>query len=206
MADFYMYVLYLNYLLLFIAGLVGVFKFNILKKVEKQYFFYILFILLIEAINNILTRFFNFLDTSFLYPYYILGDFLLLTTLFIRKLNLSNYWLGCVFILAIAFLSNNLFFNIFSNDYGKVISNIIIVCFSGFVLLQEIRKGASNNRFVLLDASIFFYYSVSVFVFIIQEQIANLLEDDYYLILGINNLFSSFVYVLYIYTFLRLKK
>lgn len=206
MADFYMYVLYLNYLLLFIAGLVGVFKFNILKKVEKQYFFYIIFILLIEAINNILTRFFNFLDTSFLYPYYILGDFLLLTTLFIRKLNLSNYWLGCVFILAIAFLSNNLFFNIFSNDYGKVISNIIIVCFSGFVLLQEIRKGASNNRFVLLDASIFFYYSVSVFVFIIQEQIANLLEDDYYLILGINNLFSSFVYVLYIYTFLRLKK
>ena len=40
MADFYMYVLYLNYLLLFIAGLVGVFKFNILKKVEKQYFFF----------------------------------------------------------------------------------------------------------------------------------------------------------------------
>ncbi|WP_267401875.1 MULTISPECIES: hypothetical protein [unclassified Chryseobacterium] len=195
-----------NFLLL-AACIVGGIKYSSLIKEEKQYSLYIAFLFIIEAVTNVLTQFFHFEDTSFLYPIYIAGEFFLLTTLFIRKLNLSKIGVFVTSFITLAFLIAKYGFNFPQNgDIVKVVSNIVVICLSGFVLLQEIKGSHRKNRFLLVDACIFFYYAVSVFIFIIQNQIANLKEDDYYLLLGTNNILSSILYCSIIYTFLKLKK
>ncbi|AZA75445.1 hypothetical protein SAMN05421682_10792 [Chryseobacterium indoltheticum] len=195
-----------NFLLL-VSCIFGVKKYSTLRKEEKQYIIYIVFLFIIEGVTNLLTQYYNFENTSFLYPIYIVGEFLILSNLFIKKLNLSKYCNIPILILTLGFIILNQFFSILSNeDYGKVISNVIIICFCGFVLLQEIKGTRHKNRFLLVDACMFFYYAVSVFVFIIQNQIAVLNENDYYMILGVNNILSSILYCSIVYTFLKLKK
>ncbi|EJL74796.1 hypothetical protein [Chryseobacterium populi] len=194
-------------ILLLISFISGIFKYPVLRKEERQYVYYLGFLLLIEAATNFLTLVLHFKDTSFLYPIYIAGEFFVLVSLFIRKLNLSNFWFIPVVILTFGFLIINKFYiTYFNNDIGKVTSNIIIICFAGVALLQQIKNNISINRFTLVDACIFFYYSVSVFIFIIQHQIASLSEDNYYTILGTNNILSSILYGSFIYTFIKLKK
>jgi hypothetical protein len=150
---------------------------------------------------------FNLNDTSFLYPLYIAGEFFLVTALFIRKLELPKYLLGITALLATGFMISKYGFNDpFNSDIVKVISNIIIICLSGFTLIREIRGASAENRFLLVDACIFFYYSVSVFIFIIQHQIADLSENDYLIILSVNNILSSILYCSFLYTFIKLKK
>ncbi|WP_326984955.1 hypothetical protein VUJ46_10630 [Chryseobacterium sp. MYb264] len=195
-----------NFLLL-TSCICGGAKYSLLYKEEKQYNLYIVFLFIIEAITNILTQFFDFQDTSFLYPIYITGEFYLLTTLFARKLNLPKTVLYLIAFLSLAFLITKYSVDLPHNaDIVKVVSNIVIMCLSGFVLLQEIKGNKLKNRFLLVDAFVFFYYAVSVFIFIIQNQIANLNENDYYLLLGTNNILSGVLYCSIIYTFLKLKK
>lgn len=193
--------------LLLISFIFGIAKYSVLRKDEKQYVFYIGFLLFIEAATNFLTVVLHYKDTSFLYPIYIAGEFFLLTSLFIRKLGILKYGLIPILILTVGFLIINKFFdNYFNDDVVKVTSNIVIVCFAGYTLLQQIKNSKNINRFTLVDACIFFYYSVSVFIFIIQHQIATLSEDNYYAILGTNNILSSILYGSFIYTFIKLKK
>lgn len=207
MYDYFITTWGITNLLLLVCCVFGIAKYSVLEKDEKLYVYYLFFLLLIEATTNLLTLVFHFKDTSFLYPIYIVGEFLVLMTLFIKKLNLSKYWHLPVLILAVGFLFVNHFFAAYFNaDLAKVISNIIIICFAGYSLLQEIKKSKSNNRFILADAFIFFYYSVSVFIFIIQHQIATLTKDNYYAILGTNNILSSILYGSFLYTFIKLKK
>ncbi|KXH85622.1 hypothetical protein [Chryseobacterium kwangjuense] len=207
MTDFFKAILFLNYGLLLSIIILGAAKYRILHTKEKQYFHCIAFLFFIELLNLALPYVFNLNDTSFLYPLYIAGEFFLLTTLFIRKLNLPKYFLGITAILAVGFMVSKYIFNFpFNSDIVKVVSNIIIICLSGFALIREIRDASTQNRFLLVDACIFFYYSVSVFVFIIQHQLANLSENDYYIILSVNNILSSILYCSFLYTFIRLKK
>lgn len=207
MTDFFKAILFLNYGLLLSIIFLGAAKYRILNKKEKQYFHCIAFLFFIELLNLALPYIFNLNDTSFLYPLYIAGEFFLVTALFIRKLDLPKYCLGITALLAIAFMISNYVFKLpFNNDIVKVISNIIIICLSGFTLIREIKGASSQNRFLLVDACIFFYYSVSVFIFIIQHQIANLSENDYYIILSVNNILSSILYCSFLYTFIKLKK
>ncbi|WBV58637.1 hypothetical protein PFY10_09275 [Chryseobacterium daecheongense] len=195
-----------NFLLL-VSLIFGIAKYSVLKKEEKQYVFYIGFLFFIEAATNFLTVVLHYKDTSFLYPIYIAGEFFLLTSLFIRKLGISKYGWIPVAVLSLGFLLMNKTFKIyFNDDVVKVTSNIIIICFAGSTLLQQIKNNKAINRFILVDACIFFYYSVSVFIFIVQHQIATLSEDDYYTILGTNNILSSILYGSFIYTFIKLKK
>ncbi|KFE98281.1 hypothetical protein [Chryseobacterium luteum] len=207
MTDFFKAILFLNYGLLLSIIFLGAAKYRILNKKEKQYFHCIAFLFFIELLNLALPYIFSLNDTSFLYPLYIAGEFFLVTALFIRKLDLPKYCLGITALLAIAFMISNYVFKLpFNNDIVKVISNIIIICLSGFTLIREIKGASAQNRFLLVDACIFFYYSVSVFIFIIQHQIANLSENDYYIILSVNNILSSILYCSFLYTFIKLKK
>ncbi|MGG5208679.1 hypothetical protein ACQWU4_06995 [Chryseobacterium sp. MIQD13] len=207
MTDFFKVILFLNYGLLLSIILLGAAKYRVLNNNEKQYFHCIAFLFFIELLNLVLPYVFNLNDTSFLYPLYIAGEFFLFTALFIRKLKLPKYFSGIMALLACGFMiSKYVFNNPFNSDIVKVISNIIIVCLSGFTLIREIKGGTAQNRFLLVDACIFFYYSVSVFIFIIQHQLANLSENDYYIILSVNNILSSILYCSFLYTFIRLKK
>ncbi|WP_080780451.1 hypothetical protein [Chryseobacterium phocaeense] len=207
MTDFFKAILFLNYGLLLSVIILGAAKYRILHTKEKQYFHCIAFLFFIELLNLALPYVFNLNDTSFLYPLYIAGEFFLLTALFIRKLNFPKYFPGITAVLAVGFMVSKYTFNFpFNSDIVKVVSNIIIICLSGFALIREIRDASTQNRFLLVDACIFFYYSVSVFVFIIQHQLANLSENDYYIILSVNNILSSILYCSFLYTFIRLKK
>jgi len=195
-----------NFLLLASCIFGGV-KYPLLYKEEKQYSLYVVFLFIIESITNILTQFYDFEDTSFLYPVYITGEFYILTSLLIRKLGIPKTGGYLTALISIGFLTLKYSLDLPHNaDIVKVVSNMVIVCLSGFALLQEIKGNRLKNRFLWVDACIFFYYAVSVFIFIIQNQIANLKEDDYYLILGTNNILSSILYCSIIYTFLKLKK
>ncbi|PTT23352.1 hypothetical protein DBR28_19035, partial [Chryseobacterium sp. HMWF028] len=195
MAELYKAILFLNYALLLSVILLGAAKYRILNHKEKQYFHCIAFLFFIELLNLALPYIFRLNDTSFLYPLYIAGEFFLLTGLFIRKLDWPKSALGIVGLLAGGFMISKYGFDYPSNaDIAKVVSNIIIICLSGFTLIREIKNTSAQNRFLLVDASIFFYYSVSVFIFIIQHQIANLSENDYYIILSANNILSSILY------------
>jgi hypothetical protein len=207
MTDFFKAILFLNYGLLLSIVLLGAAKYRILNTKEKQYFHCIAFLFFIELLNLVLPYIFNLNDTSFLYPLYIAGEFFLVTALFIRKLGLPKYFLGITALLAAGFMISKYVFSYpFNSDIVKVISNIIIICLSGFVLIREIRDASAQNRFLLVDACIFFYYSVSVFIFIIQHQIANLSENEYLIILSVNNILSSILYCSFLYTFIKLKK
>ncbi|PWN61729.1 hypothetical protein [Chryseobacterium viscerum] len=207
MAELYKVILFLNYGLLLSVILLGAAKYRILNSKEKQYFYCIAFLFFIELLNLVLPYVFRLNDTSFLYPFYIAGEFFLLTGLFIRKLDGPKFVLGLMGSLAVAFMISKYGFDYPSNaDIAKVVSNIIIICLSGFMLIREIKNTSAQNRFLLVDASIFFYYSVSVFIFIIQHQIANLSENDYYIILSANNILSSILYCSFLYTFIKLKK
>ncbi|OCA79253.1 hypothetical protein BBH99_06385 [Chryseobacterium contaminans] len=207
MADLYKTILFLNYGLLLTVIVLGAVKYHILNHKEKQYFYCIAFLFFIELLNLALPYVFRLNDTSFLYPFYIGGEFFLLTGLFIRKLDWPKYLLGLGGIIAAGFMISKYGFDYPANaDIAKVVSNIIIVCLSGITLISEIKKTSAQNRFLWVDASIFFYYSVSVFIFIIQHQIVNLSENNYYILFTANNILSSILYCSLLYTFIRLKK
>lgn len=201
--DIYQVILYLNNSLLVICALIGILKYKVLKNTEKWYVYYIIFLFLIEAAGRIAVNFFNVKDLSFLFPYYVAGDFLILGHLFIRKLTLHKYWYIPVAILACFFFLDT---GIITNEVKKVISNIVVICFVAYALLMEINNTKIEDRFMPVDCLIFFYYGLSVFVFFFRRQLADFGVEQAAIIWSVNNVLCSFLYVSLIYTFLRLKK
>lgn len=207
MVEFYKTFLFLNYGLLLIIVFLIFWKFAILSKKEKQYAYYIVFLFIIEFLSFALPYILESTDTSFLYHYFIAGEFFLLTGIFIRKLNLNKN-----FILLSALASLGFLFAIyglkvsFNYDLAKIFSNIIIIGLVAIFLIQQIKSAKNTDRFMLVDASIFFYYSVSVMVFVVFAQFINMSTESVYLIMGVNNVFSTFLYCSIVYTFLKLKK
>ncbi|MFC7348857.1 hypothetical protein ACFQO9_19235 [Chryseobacterium zhengzhouense] len=207
MVEFYKTFLFLNYGLLLIIVFLIFWKFAILSKKEKQYAYYIVFLFIIEFLSFALPYILESTDTSFLYHYFIAGEFFLLTGIFIRKLNLNKN-----FILLSALASLGFLFAIyglkvsFNYDLAKIFSNIIIIGLVAIFLIQQIKNAKNTDRFMLVDASIFFYYSVSVMVFVVFAQFVNLSTESVYLIMGVNNVFSTFLYCSIVYTFFKLKK
>lgn len=166
-----------------------------------------LFLFCIEMMVWLLSSGLGFTDTLFMYPIYIAGDFFLLTSLFCSKLKLNKIFVASSAFLALAFLTVIFGFNInFNHDIAKVISNITIICLAGIFLIMQIRNGKKIERFFFADLGLFFYYSVSVFNFVIQQQLQSLSKEDYALIGIFNTFFAAVLYSLILYTFLKLKK
>jgi len=207
MVEFYKTFLFINYGLLVALIFLIFWKFTILNRKEKQYTYYIVFLFLIEFCSFTLPYILESDDTSFLYHFFIAGEFWLLTGLFIRKLNLNKIFLIISGLLSIGFLFVIYGLKIsFNYDLAKIISNLAIICLVATFLIQQIKSGKNIDRFILVDASIFFYYSVSVLIFVVLSQFVNLSTESVYLIMGVNNVLSTFLYCSIVYTFLKLKK
>jgi hypothetical protein len=204
MEDAFKVILYFNNGFLFISLIIGLLKFKHLKNIEKWYVYYIIFLFFIEAAIKISIYVLKLKNIDFLYPLYVSGELLLLGSLFIRKSNLSKYWYIPIFILVGYFFFVN---KIETNEFKKVFSNIVVISFTGYSLLMEIRKNETNkDRFILVDAFIFLYYAVSVFIFFMLKQLKSFSNDEVYMIWSMNNVLCSFLYLSIIYTFLKLKK
>ncbi|MDR6404664.1 MULTISPECIES: hypothetical protein [Chryseobacterium] len=204
MEDAFKVILYFNNGFLFISALIGLLKFKRLKDIEKWYVYYIIFLFFIEAAIKISIYVLKLKSIDFLYPLYVSGELLLLGSLFIRKSNPSKYWYIPIFILVGYFFFVN---KIETNEFKKVFSNIVVISFTGYSLLMEIRKNETNkDRFILVDAFIFLYYAVSVFIFFMLKQLKTFSNDEVYMIWSMNNILCSFLYLSIIYTFLKLKK
>lgn len=207
MVEFYKTFLFINYGLLSALIFLIFWKYIILNKTEKQYTYYIVFLFLIEFCSFILPYLLELKDTSFLYHFFIAGEFLLLTGIFIRKLSINKLFLIFSALLSMGFLFVIYGLNIsFNYDLAKIISNLMIICLVAVFLIQQIKSEKNIDRFILVDASIFFYYSVSVLIFVVLSQFVNLSTESVYLIMGVNNVLSTFLYCSILYTFLKLKK
>lgn len=207
METFYWTFLYINYILLSLNVIVGLMNFKRLTNKERIYLYYISFLFLIEFVSFVVPKVMVIKDMSSLYLVYISGEFLLLSTLFFKKLHLSKIFSVIAVALVAIFLGISYFPNIgFNPDLAKVISNIIIICLASTYLLRQIKTGKEIDRFVLVDAGIFFYYSVSVLIFVVQSQLPNLSEESLYLVLGINTVLAALLYSTLLYRFLKLKK
>lgn len=207
MVDFYKTFLFINYGLLLVIIFLIFWKYIILNKKEKQYAWYIVFLFIIELCSLVLPYILKSYDTSFIYHFFIAGEFYLLTGLFIRKLNLNKLFLIILGLLSLGFLFVIYGLKIsFNYDLAKIISNLVIICLVATFLIQQIKSGKNIDRFILVDASIFFYYSVSVLIFVVLSQFVNLSTESVYLIMGVNNVLSTFLYCSIVYTFLKLKK
>ncbi|MDQ1097374.1 hypothetical protein QE441_000544 [Chryseobacterium sp. SORGH_AS909] len=187
--------------------ILGISRLRLLNNKEKWYVFYIIFLFFIEASTKVILYYFRLPDANFLYPLYIAGDFFILNYLFLRKNSLTSVPVLLILVSVLTFILVNGYLRpMVDNDDVKVISNIIIICLAGYTLIREIKEKHFENRFLFADACIFLYYSVSVFTFIIQQQLSSISQLNASLIWGANNLLSSVMYGSLIYTFLKLKK
>ena len=150
----------------------------------------------------------KFQNYSFLYPIYIAGEFFTVTGIFIKKLNLSKYSLIATGLLSIFLLIADRIFGQYqyNNDYSKAVSNIIMIVFIGYSLIQDIKNIKPKSTFQLIDKTFFLYFTVSIFIFIFQNQLIAFPKDYFTGIWIINNLMSCILYGLLIKTFLQLKK
>lgn len=208
MNNLYYWTLILTYILLLFAVIFSILKYKIVSKIEKWYIHYILFLLFIESSNYILTEFLNFENTSFLYKIYIAGEFLIITTLFIKKMNLNKYLILISTCIGLYFLfADTIFSNYhYNNDYSKTISNILLICLIGYSLIGEIKHIKSKNTFQLIDKMYFLYFAVSIFIFIFQHQLLEFPINYFNVFWIINNLMVCIIYSLFIKTFLSFKK
>lgn len=185
-----------------IALITATLKFNLFNKKEKWYIYYAIFVFCIEILLFFKLKWKN----EVLYPIYIAGEFFLLTGLYIKKLNLKNHYFIVTGILSLAILIYSQLFDHPLNDYSKAISNLIIIIFIAYSLIQEIKISKKKNHFLLIDTIGFLYYVVSIFIFILQQQLLKFDPSYFYIFWIINNTLLAIFYFTFLYTFLKLKK
>lgn len=206
MEQFYNISGIISVILLAVAFIISIKKYAYFTNNEKWYIYYIIFISFIECTSYTITYFKILGGKSLLYPIYIAGEFFVITGIFIKKLKLSRYYFILTGFLSLFFLIADKILPQYDSDYSKAISNLIIVIFVCYSLLQEIKKGNGKDHFLTIDKMIFLYFSVSIFIFLFQHKLLTLPVEYYSGFWIINNLLVCILYSLIIYIFLKLKK
>lgn len=208
MQDFFDITVNLARILGAVAFVLGLIRFKRLTKAEKWYVFYLFVVFCIEYISYGLDWFSKDGNNTFLYPFYIAGEFFTITGVFIKKLNLNRSYFILTGVISLFFLSADQFLSsdFYKNDYSKGISNLVIISLAGYTLLQEIKKGIAKDRFSAVDKMIFLYFTVSIFIFIFQHQLMEFPIAYFTAFWSVNNILCCLFYSLFIKTFLTLKK
>ncbi|MES2652398.1 MAG: hypothetical protein V4663_11700 [Bacteroidota bacterium] len=193
-----------------ISFLFGIFKRSALQKKEKWYLGYLGYVLCIELIVKLLIFVFDVKSTHYLYPFYISGEFLLLSFVFIIELNFSRKWYilsaiisAIIFIKTALVVNNNLDI---INNIGKIFSHLSIICLAGCSLIKELKNLKAGNNFLIIYACLFMYYSISLFFFLLLNQFTTISNSGAAIIWGMNNVLSSILYGASIYVFMLSKK
>ncbi|WP_281990571.1 hypothetical protein [Aquimarina aggregata] len=167
---------------------------------------YLGFILGIEIITKIQIYIFNSTNTQSIYPLYVAGEFFFLLQVFLEALKaIRKYFIlitivtFCIFVEALILLFIN---NDASTGYGKIFSHLTIVCLSAFTLIKNLKNIEMANPFLIVYAALFLYYSASIFLFLLMNQLTNTTIT----IWSMNNVLASILYGCSLYSFYRLKK
>ena len=176
------------------------------NKLCKWYIIYLGFILGIEFISKFSIYFLESETTQYLYSFYVTGEFFILISLFLKELRTSNKvavikWLMTSYIFTettiLWFINNDA-----TTGYAKIISHLTIICLSAIVLIKNLKELEKNNPLSIIHATLFLYYSASLFLFLLMNQLTEMNIN----IWVINNLLSSILYGSTIHAFYRLKK
>lgn len=204
MKEFYLATTNTSYVVLAIATIIGLYKWKLLRGYEKCYIIYLLFICCIEIMSNAIIDIFGAENTDLVYSLYIIGSFIIFGCLYTLKLRLPQYVRWAMMGISALYIILHYKFDI-SLDFIKAYSTLIIICLIGASLLVKIKKNMSGYRFIMVDSFLFLYSLVSVFLFIILNQL-QMSTDTFYIIWSINNILSSVLYYSFIKNFLQLKK
>ena len=176
------------------------------QKGLKWHVSYLGFMLFTELIIKIFIYGFNNKNTSFIYPFYITGEFFILSKVLFLPLRSSKKWQLCFGLISIVLFleASFLWFNndFFNPGIGKIFSHLTIISMAAILLIKNLKELERNNPLSIVYATLFFYYSVSLFLFLLMNQ----LTETNINIWTINNILSSILYGSYIYTFYKLKK
>lgn len=208
MQDFFDITVNLSRFLLACSFVLALIKFKLFTKVERWYISYLFLVFCIEGISYAVGCFKSDGSNTFLYPIYIAGEFFTISGIFLKKLKVSNFFFMLTGLLSLFFLKGEYLLTDYEykDDYSKAISNVIIICLSGYTLLQEIRSGSGKDRFLIVDKMIFLYFGVSIFIFMFQHQLMKFPISYFTAFWMINNIMCCVLYGLFLKTIIQLKK
>ncbi len=197
----------LSLILLGISLLIGGVRFFSFSKGQKWFLYYLGFDFITEMISKLLIFFHQ--GNLFLYPFYISGEFILLSTMFIVELKLSRKWFVFSGLISVYLFSESFFLWMFhhnvSSGIGKILSHLIIVCMVGYYFIHTLKtfENEKRNRSLLIYGCLFLYYVSSIFLFLLLDQLSTMSRCNASVIWGMNNALSCVLYGVSSYTFLR---
>lgn len=207
MTTYYFYSVILSNCLLLLAFIYGRCNKQLWSnKLIRWYIIYLGFILGIEIVVKILIYVFKSNNTQLMYPFYIAVEFFILMQLFLYEIRASAKWYKIVVLITSCIFIESMILWFINNDasigFGKVFSHITIVCLTAYILVKTLKEFETINPFIIVYAALFLYYAVSLFLFLLMNQ----LTKSTIIIWTMNNVLSSLLYGSSIYTFYRLKK
>ncbi len=199
-----------SFVSLVISVIIGILIFSKLPKDQKWFFGYLGFILIVEITAKVLILLGE--KNWVVYPIYLLGEFLLLAFMCSEALKwsakLNSVWIGISVLLLFECL---VLWGVNSNvvgGLGKIVSHFIIIGLTGIYLIQKLKEEdrLQENRFMVTYASLFFYYTISLFLFLILEQLPGIGDEQAAMVWSLNNLFSALLYGISGHTFFKIWK
>ena len=212
MSVYYFSSLVLSNGLLLFAAVYSVYVFAHVRQTNNlQWFVAFLFgLLCIECLNKCFIYLLEWQDTSFTYPVYVFLEFFCLSQWIALNLGFSKRWrlaatLGgfLLFIEAVKKWSSGA---LFSPWFSKIILHLLVITGMATVLLKYIREENMLSPVLLLYGVVILYYTTSLFLFLLLDQLTEVSVRISYLIWGLNNTFSAILYGSSIYVFYRLKR
>ena len=200
---------YLSIILLLAVVVVGIQKRNLFTKAQKWFWYYLVFVLVIELITRVLGLL--EINNLFVYPFYLSGEFISLIMMFVLLFRLPTTYQYIVVILGILIFAESIYYLQIgqgtNTGIGKITSHILIVILSVWYLIQTLQDLNLNKRnpFTMIFQSLFFYYAVSIILFLLMPQLTNISMNHAYLLWGINTFLVCILYGISLITFLRLK-
>ncbi len=211
MRNFFFISLTLSNILLFVSFVYGIYSNKRNECVILKWLLaYLAVVLCVEVVNKFSIYILKSQDTSFTYPFYIALEFFTLSQMLAAELKLSRIWRKILIGICILFFVEGILLwrydKVFGPSFSLIFSRMFFIIGSGYILLKEIAKRNTPNPILLVYEALLFYYIVSLFLFLVLNQLPSLDGDSSYVLWSINNLLSSILYVSSFYAFYKLNK
>jgi len=193
-------------LLLSIAVVIGFRMLSHLKGEYKWLLYYLAFFLTVELATNLLSVL--DMENLIIYPFYMFGEFILLSLLFITGKKRPRYLIAiAVFIAVLIFIEAIMLWHAnenVSSGYGKAVSHLLIVLMMGYALINELKFIDKGNELLFVYGSLFLCYTVTLFLFLFLDQLTELSLSKAHIIWGMNNIIASILYTVSLLVFKRI--